>query len=594
MPPLPTTHADLVHQAVRLMQQGQGKQAERILKGVLRDDASQFDALLAMGVLCGQGNDLAGAVKHLQRAVRRRPHAGDALYNLGQALIGLNRHAEAADALARAAQITDTPHAHEKLGDCLLRLGRRAEAVAHYRRTVELAPANTLALSSCIEAMRKICDWRGLEELEQRLVGAAAAGAVIEPLLMLHVRDDPELHRRAAEGYWRTMIAPQAPPPEPLSRPIATGKLRIAYLSPDFRRHPVHTVVAELVERHDRSRFEVWGFSHGADDGSAERARIKAAFDRFVDVRGQSDRQIVRRIADSGIDILIDLAGYTTSGRLGVLAARPAPIICHAVGYPGTIGSPAVDYLIADPVVAPDGADAHFTEALARLPACYLGIDTRRPVAEPQTRAQHGLPDDVVVLASFNGQQKLSPALFDVWARILAAVPAAVLWLYRDDDTATANLQAEAAARAIAPERLILAGRVTPDQHLARIALADLILDTLPYGGHTTNGDALLRGVPVLVVEGRSFCARVGASLLRAAGLPELVTPSLAAYEREAIALARDPARLMALRTRLANHRDTCPVLDAAHYTRAIEAALIEMADCHRRGERPASFRATP
>lgn len=593
MPPLPTTHLDLVRQAIRLLQQGQSKQAERILKGVLRDDADQFDALLALGVLCGQREDLSGAVKHLTRAVRRRPQAADALYNLGQALIGLERHAEAVDVLARAAQIADLPHMHEKLGDSLVKLGRLADAVTHYRRAVELAPANTLALSSCIEAMRKICDWRGLQELEHVLVAAAQSGAVVEPLLLLHVQDDPVLQRRASELYWRQMIAPRAPPPMPLARPIGSSKLRIAYLSADFRRHPMVSVIAEMVELHDRGRLEIWGFSYGADDNSAERRRMKQAFDRFVDVRGQSDAHIARRIADSNIDILVDLAGYTSSARLGIVAARPAPIVCHYMGYPGALGTRVYDYLIADPVVAPLGAEEHFGEALARLPDCYWGVDRKREVSPVPERRLYGLPDAALVLCSFNGQQKLSPALLDVWARVLAAVPDAVLWLYRDDEAATRNIKAEAAARAIAPERLILAGRVPPDQHLARIPLADLMLDTLPYGGHTTTCDALWRGVPVITVEGASFCSRVGASLLRAVGLPELAMPTLEAYERGAIAVARDRPRLASLRARLAAGRGTCPLFDTPRFTSAMEAAYSEMAGRHRRGERPASFTAT-
>ncbi len=580
----------LASQAADLLAAGRIDVAERLLKEALRAEPANPDALLLMGTLLGMRGQLPEAVKHLRRAVRAAPKSDAAHYNLGQALIRMGRFADAAESLRTASTLADLPHIHEKLGDCLRQLGRLDEAAHHFTRAVDLDPSSSLALSSAVEMLRKLCDWPRLDELQRRLIEAADAGKAVEPLLMLHVADDPRLQRKAAEAYWRELIVP-AGVTKPAARKQDQAKLRIGYLSADFRQHPMVSVIAEAIELHDRGRFEAWGLSYGLDDGSPQRKRMERAFDRFVDMRALSDHQIAARIAQSGIDILVDLGGYTANARLGVVAARPAPIVCHYMGFPGTLGSPAYDYLIADPVVAPPGSEGNYSEALARLSTCYWTLDRKRtPPVAAASRAEHGLPDDAFVLSSFNGQQKLSPVLLDCWSRIMAAVPKAVLWIYSDHSTAARNIQREAVARGIGSDRLVMAGRVPPDKHLARIALADLMLDALPYGGHTTVCDALWMGVPALSVEGRTFVSRVGASLLTYAGLPELVVPSLAEYERLAIALALDRDRLADIRSRLVSSRNTASLFAIERFTRNLEAAYAQMWRRWSAGEQPASF----
>ncbi len=586
-PPIPISNADRARHAIGLIEQGNLKAAERLLKDVLKADPGQFDALLGLGVLCGMRGQDADAVKHLTRAARRNPRSDAAHYNLGQALIRLGRHAEAIEALKAAAALAERGQIHEKLGDCMRQLGRLDEAAIHFVRAVDLEPANSLALSSAVETLRRLCDWSRLAELQQRLLAACAADRAVEPLLMLHVTDDPNLQRKAAQAYWRTLVAPSAPPSPRIARRDG-AKIRVGYLSADFRQHPMVSVIAEAIELHDRARFEVTGLSYGQDDGSPQRRRMERAFDRFVDMHGTSDQRMAARIGECGIDILVDLSGYTANARLGVVAARPAPIVCHYMGYPGTLGSPAYDYLIADRIVAPAGCDGDFSEALVRLPVCYWANDRKRAPAATTTRAEHGLPEDAIVLCSFNGQQKLSPVLLDIWARVLAAVPQSVLWLYADHSTAADNLRREAAARGITHDRLVIAGRLPPEQHLARIALADLMLDAMPYGGHTTACDALWMGVPVLTVAGRAFAARVGASLLTHASLPHLITPDPQAYEREATALATDRPRLAALKASISGARGAGGLFDTAAFTRALEAAYSEMWRRHRSALPPA------
>ena len=595
--PLPVANADRARYAAQIMQQGQMKQAERILKDVLRAEPGQYDALVAYGVLCGVQSRLAEAAKHLQHAVRRKPDGVDGLYNFGQALIRLGKPAEAIEPLQRAAGLAQRHHIHEKLGDCLAGTGKLDEAVHQYATAVVLAgpQVTTMLLSSLIETKRRICDWKGLDLLEPRLIERVAGGEPAEPLLMHYVSDDPAIHRRNAQSYWhnflKPMIAPSLPARAYTHQPHARERIRIGYLSSDFRRHATAHLIAELIERHDRQRFEIVALSFGPDDGSPVRRRLETAFDRFIDLRQQSSADIARRIHALGIDILVDLNGYIASSRPEILAARAAPVQCHYLAFPGTLGTDVVDYMIVDPVVAPQGAEQHFTEALVRLPDSYQANDRTRPLADGgHTRARWGLPETGVVLCSFNNAIKLTPAMFDVWMRVLAAVPDSVLWMFADNTWVPDNLAAEAEARGIAPTRLVMAGYVSPAEHLARLRLADLFLDTQPYGAHTTASDALWEGVPVLTIAGRAFAGRVGASLLTAAGLPELIMPSLEAYEQRAIELGRDPGQLAALKQRIAAQRDTCRLFDTDRFTRHLEAAYVEMWQRHTRGDRPQAF----
>lgn len=595
--PRPTTHAELARHAGRLIEAGQLKQAERILKDVLRADATQFDALLLLGVLSGMRNQTADAVKLLSRAARKRPDSEEALYNLGQALIRLGRFEEAAEALQKALALAPLPQAHEKLGDCLRNLDRLPEAVAHYARAVELAGegASALLLSSLIETKRRICDWSSLALLEERLRRRVQAGDVAEPLLLLYLYDDPHLHHANAVAYAGGFLE-QALPEGIRSRryrhqPRDRDRLRVGYLCSDFRNHATSHLIADLIETHDRLSFESFGLSFGPDDKSAMRQRMVAAFDRFVDFRTRTSEEIARQIHGLGIDILVDLNGYIANARPEILAARAAPIQCHYLAFPGTLGGTAIDYMIVDPVILPPSADAHFAEALVRMPDCYQANDRKRALAEGiHTRAACGLPDDGAVFASFNNAIKLSPMMLDVWARILRAVPGSVLWLFAEDQATTDNLCREASARGIDASRLVFAAYAAPAEHLARLKLADLFLDTQPYTAHTTASDALWVGLPVLTIEGKAFAGRVGASVLKAAGLPELIMPSLEAYEREAIRLGTDRERLAALRSKLTATRDTCRLFDTPRFARHLEVAYRQMWARWQRGEPARSF----
>ncbi len=599
--PLPPTNADRARHAIGLMEQGRLKAAERLLKDVLKADAGQFEALLGFGVLCGMRGDDALAVKHLERAVRKRPSSPEALYNLGQALIRLGKTNEAATALRAAAAVFDGPHIHEKLGDCLRQLGTLDEAVVHYRRAVEQSGrrAGGLLLSSLVETQRRLCDWTGLDDLETRLLDCVARGDIVEPLLLHYITDDPAAAHKNAVGYATRFLPDQIGPAATADRyrhaPRARARLRIGYLCSDFRQHATAHLMAELFERHDRSSFETYALSFGPEDSGPMRRRLQSAFDRFIDLARFTDAEIAKRIHALGIDILVELNGYIANARPGILMARPAPVQIHYLAFPGTLGGSAIDYMLVDPVIARPGDDRHYTENLVRLPDCYQPNDARREVAPARpSRAACHLPETATVLASFNNPIKIGPDSFAAWMRVLAAVPESILWLFADSTSAPDNLRAAASRAGIASERLVFADYVPSPDHLARLANADLVLDCFPYGAHTTASDALWMGVPVLTREGASFASRVGASLLRAVGLPELIASTTTDYERLAIELAQSPAHIAALKAKLAANRANAPLFDTPRLARHIEAAYTGMWRRWTTGEPAAAFDVPP
>jgi predicted O-linked N-acetylglucosamine transferase (SPINDLY family) len=382
-------------------------------------------------------------------------------------------------------------------------------------------------------------------------------------------------------------------PPRPAVRP---DRIRLAYVSGDYRRHPVAYLIAELFERHDRTRFEVVGLSYGLDDGSQERARLVAACDQFHDVQGRDDGEAAALIHDLRIDIAVDLGGHTEGSRPGILQRRPAPVQVSYLGYTGTMGVPFIDYIIADEVALPPDQSPFFTENIVHLPDCFLVNDTKKAIApNAPTRADAGLPGHGIVFCSFNNSFKISSAVFSIWMRLLAAVEGSVLWLSTMNDGARGHLRGAAGAAGIDPARIVFAPRV-PDMadHLARQRLADIFLDTVDYNAHTTASDALWAGLPVVTCAGTTFPGRVAASLLHAVGLPELVTTSLSDYEALALRLARDPAALRAIRRRLSDNRDTHALFDNDRFRRHLEAAYAIMVDRWVLGETPRSFRVAP
>ena len=549
-----------------------------------------------------RGNALQGlkhydeAVESYQRALKLRPNYPDALYNCGCALSALGKFSEALQYFNQA-QGRRPDHAETQFSraDALNALKRHGDAIAGYEKAIALRPDHPYAYSGLAEAALSICDWGRTTELVPRLETLVAERkAIVNPFTLIRFSDQPALHLQCARSFIADKVGA-------LPAPLWTGerwsheRIRLAYLSADYHQHATAYLITELIERHDRDCFEIIGISFGRDDGSDIRQRVIAAFDRVHATRSNSDREIAQLLREYEIDIAVDLKGYTQESRPDILSYRPAPIQVSYLGYPGTMGADFIDYIIADPAVLPLDRQPFYAEQIVQLPDCYQVNDRQRIIAaHTPSRREAGLPDEGFVFCCFNNNYKITAPVFDIWMRLLQGLPGSVLWLLRENPGAEANLRREAQARGIDPARLVFAGRLKVDEHLARHRLADLFLDTLPYNAHTTASDALWAGLPVLTCQGSAFAARVAGSLLHAVGLPELVTQNAADYEALALALARDNVRLKAIREKLARNRDTHPLFDTDRFRRHIEAAYLRMWEIWQRGEPPRSFAVEP
>jgi predicted O-linked N-acetylglucosamine transferase (SPINDLY family) len=474
----------------------------------------------------------------------------------------------------------------------LRELGHLAEALASFEQALAIKPDHRYAFASLATAARQLCDWKRSAVLDDQIrLHVEERKSIVSPFILLGYCSDAALHLKCARSFVQDFI------PVP-TQPSWSGtihrhdRIRIAYLSADFHQHPTAYLTAELFELHDRSRFEVLGVSFGPDESSDIRARLVRSFDRFHDVRLRPDHQAARFLRELEVDIAVDLKGHTQDARTEILAHRPAPIQINYLGYPGTMGAEFIDYVIADPIVLPFDQQRFYTEKIIQLPDCYQVNDSRRRIAQrTPSRREAGLPEQGFVFCCFNQSYKITPPVFDIWMRLLHAVEGSVLWLLADNAGAQINLRGEAAARGIDTARLVFASRLPLDQHLARLRVADLFLDTLPYNAHTTASDALWAGLPLVSCRGEAFAGGVGASLLNAVGLPELVTTSLEQYEALALQLARDTSLLQSVRAKLAQNRLSYPLFDTPRFCRHIEAAYLTAWQIWQRGESPRSFR---
>ena len=548
-------------------------------------------SLLYRGNLLMAAGSFAAALESYDTLLQVAPGYDEAWFRRGAVLWLMNRFDEALASYSRVLELNPGRFgAAFNSGTILLKLERYDAAFAAFERARALAPDHPYVLGGLASALQGGCDLARWPDFQALAVQAVRdQSAVMAPLVFLPFCDDGALRRRCSERF----VADRVPQP---GAPLWTGghyghdRIRIAYLSADFRQHATAELIAGLIERHDRTRFEVTAISFGSDDGSAMRERLIRGFDRFEDVCSLSDAEVARWLKDGAFDIAVDLKGHTEGSRPGILAHRPCPVQVNYLGYPGTIAAPWLDYILADARVLPFNQQSFYSEKIVHLPHCYQVNDSTRSVAETTSRHEAGLPEKGFVFCCFNAAWKITPAMFDVWMRLLAAVPGSLLWLLDDNATAQRNLKARALARGVDPARLIFAPRISSAAHLARHRLADLFLDTLPYNAHTTASDALWAGLPVLTCLGRQFDGRVAASLLEIMALPELVTCSLEEYETLALALARDPARLADLRARCAENRRTSPLYDTDGFRRHIEAAFLRMMEISRQGRQPESF----
>jgi predicted O-linked N-acetylglucosamine transferase (SPINDLY family) len=470
-------------------------------------------------------------------------------------------------------------------------LGRHAEAAESFARLARADPNFEHALGNRVHAMQQICAWDGLAELLGELGTRVRAGKpVATPWVMAAASDSAADQLRCAQMFTRDLYPPTANPLWRGER-YAHDRIRVCYVSADFHDHATASLIAGLFEAHDRTRFEPIAISLGPDRQDGLRSRIESAFERFADMRTNSDAEIAGHIRRMEVDIAVDLKGFTRNCRPGIFARRPAPVQVSYLGYPGTMGAPYMDYIIADRHVIPADQQAFYAERVVYLPDSYQINDDKREISGGAlTRAEAGLPESGFVFCCFNRSYKITPEVFDVWMRLLTKVPGSVLWLFEGFPAAAANLRAEAERRGVAPERLVFAPPQPLAEHLGRHRLADLFLDTVPCNAHTTASDALWAGLPVVTCLASTFAGRVAASLLHAVGLPELATASLDQYEALALKLAGDPALLAEVKAKLAGNLHTAPLFDTARACRNIEAAYTAMWQRQQRGDAPAGF----
>jgi predicted O-linked N-acetylglucosamine transferase (SPINDLY family) len=546
-------------------------------------------------------NNRAAALNVLQRfaqaqasceqAIALKPDFAAAFYNRGNALHALKRFASAIADYDRAVALDhDYAEAFYNRGTALLELKQTEPALASYDGAAALAPGLDYLKGDRLHVKMTLCDWTGFDDDCADLDAAVNAGLrASSPFPLLATSASARTQLACAQRF----VAARHPATAPLWRGerYAHERIRLAYVSADFRDHPVSSLVAGLLETHDRSRFEVLGLSFGPDDPSAMRMRIKAAFDRFIDVEDRSDRDAANLLRDLEVDIAIDLVGLTSGARPGIFAARPAPVQVNYLGYAGTVGADYVDYVIADRFVIPPDQRETFSENVVYLPDSFQANDAKRRVSErTPSRAELGLPEHGFVFCCFNNAFKITPDLFDAWMRLLGAIEGSVMWLSAGG-SARDNLCREAQRRGVSPDRLVFAAK-TPlmEDHLVRYRAADVFLDTLHFNAHTTASDALWAGLPVLTCAGATYASRVAGSLLHAVGLPELITCSLSEYEALASRLAREPALLASWRQKLARNRETLALFDTQRFTRHIEAAYTTMWERAERAEPPGSF----
>ena len=522
----------------------------------------------------------AGAARELlERCVDLAPESADLRMSLGAACIDDYQPVVALKHLERAVALgTQSAEAWDNLGLVNRMLGEGERSLAAFERAVAANPRLTPALANLVSMRYTLCEWDGLEDSEQRLVDTLADSASDprwSPLIALLMPITPA-QQLAVARRWATAILPAAAPKRPVS---ARGtRLRIGYLSGNFRNHPTGRLMAGLFEEHDRTRFELFGYSYGPE-GGAVGERVRAAFDHWRDVGSVGDAEAARIIRDDAIDLLIERHGYTEGGRLAIVASRPAPLQLHYMSFPGTLGYDGIDGVIADAEVIPVGDERFFHERVWRLPRCYYVNDSRRGLPSPTSRSTNGLPEDALVLACLNQSYKLRRPMFAIWLAAMRRRPDAVLWLLGDQPRLKRNLRAEAERAGVDSARLIFAPTLPQDAHIARLACADLALDTLPYGAHTTGCDALWCGVPMLTCRGSTFAGRVGASLLRAAGLPQMITASTDEYAARLIELVTVQGQLSAYREQLLNTRAHSPLFDTAGFARDWEALLLQIHD---------------
>ena len=591
---------------------GEWDRAAQTFERVLALDPDRTEALYNLGVVHVRRGHHERARGAFERVLARDPASLDARERLAATLLTVRRYGEAithlreivagrpADVEARLAlanacfQQGLLDEAQEQAQDALARDPAAAPAYSvlsrvHYIRA-ELDQATAILergyertgarplLGQWVHLAHRLCDWekwgRAWALMAPQIDTASDLGS---PFSLLHEMTGAEQQLSYTQRWAAGRFANAGPEPLPARPDRAGRRLRLGYFSSDFHEHAVAHLIVEVLEQHDRERFEIYVYSYGPDDGSEMRARIVGSVEHFVDIAWEPDDAVVARMRDDALDVLVDLRGYTVGDRLEIMAQRPAPVQVTWLGYPGTTGARFMDYLIADGVIIPEGFERFYSEKIVRMPHCYQPNDSRRSIGVSSSRADYGLPEDGFVFCCFNQAVKITPEIFERWMSLLRKVPGSVMWILEDNRWAGVNLKRYAQVQGVDPARIVMAGRMSNTQHLARLQCADLALDTFPYTSHTTANDALWMGCPLVALRGETFAARVSASVLSSRNLPDLVTDTLDQYEALAYRLATDADYMSQIRARLDAARDGASRFDARTFARDLERIYLQI-----------------
>ena len=576
------------------------KELGRLNEAILSYDTAIELSPYSAAAFVNRGNALTklkryeDAVSSYDAAIIIKPDYTDAYRNRGIALNEMRSHLEALGSFEKALAIrSDYAAAHNDRGNTLNLIGLLEESLSSYDMAATLNPDLLWLSGRRLQLRMKISKWAEYEQQLAKLETDILSGKkAATPFSVLGLIDNPMVQSIAARHFTERNF-----PSQVLSAPLKKAndqrRIRLGYFSADFRLHPMSQLMAGIFESHDRSKFEVIGFSFGLHDFDRMRERISASFDRFIDVHFMDDQAIAEMTRELGVDIAVDLTGFTAQGRPGVFACRCAPVQVSFLGYPGTMSADYIDYIVADDIVIPPESRVDYKEKIIYLPGSYYPncyqLDTNRYILHDQgfTREQLGLPENSFVFCCFNNSYKITPPIFDSWMKILLSVEGSVLWLLDDNRSSVENLRREASQRGVSRDRIIFARRMPIEDHLARHRCADLFLDTLPYNAHTTGTDALWAGLPLLTRIGVSFAGRVAASLLNAVGLPELITHSISQYEELAILLGNDPDKMTVLKKKLANNKTSTRLFDMLSYLKHIETAYVVIHKRHLAGLEP-------
>ena len=597
-------------EALNLFQNGQLNKAKDICLEILKVQPTHFDTLHLLGLINFQTKnylksfeviDKAIQIKsdnaeiynfhaivliHLKKleeavgswncAIKINPNYAEAYYNRGNALVELKKTESAVESYNQAIKIKpDYAEAYKNCGYAFLDLNKIDASIESFNKAIKIKPDSDYLFGQLFYTKNSVCDWNFFKEDLKKLKNKTLKVQKISPPFpILSVYDSPSLQKISAEIFLKEKYS-STDFLEPIAKRELNNKIRIGYYSADFCNHAVSHLLVKLFELHDKSKFELFGFSFGPEKKDEMRKRVSSAFDQFINDNLKNDKEIVLLSRDLKIDIAIDLMGFTKNNRFGIFAERCAPIQVNYLGYSATTGTECIDYIIGDKVVIPKENQKDYSEKIIYLPDCFMANDfTKKISTKIFTREELGLPKEGFVFCCFNKYYKITPSIFDIWMRLLKKVEGSVLWLTGDNFTGAKNLHKEAKQRGVDPNRLIFA-KAMPllDDHLARHKSADLFIDTIPYNGHTRASDALWTGLPVLTLIGQSFASRVSASLLNAIGLQELITYSEKEYEDLSIELATHPARLKEIKSKLEKNRLTKPLFNTKLFTKNIESA---------------------